>query len=125
MDVSVPSFSLMGITTADLQHPPFKVRVYREGISARSRNYSNCCNKIAFQCKAIFTAYCHVHGMAVFGVFQMSAARRFSWISFLVVKEGRITLGSQIYPFPCSGKNYILRGDSSCIEFMQHLISTD
>lgn len=113
----MPSFSLMGITTADLQHPSFKARVYREGISARTRNYSNCCNKIAFQCKAIFTAHCHVRGMAVSSVFQMSAARRFSWISFLFVKEVRIILGCQIHPFPRNGKNYILRGDSPGIEF--------
>lgn len=100
------------------RNTPFAAKVYWEGSSARTRNYSNSCNKIAFQRKAIFTAHCHVHSMTVSSSFQMCAARRLSWITFLAVKEGRIISGCQIHPLPCNGKNYIPRDDSSGIEFI-------
>lgn len=43
----------------------------------------------------------------------------------LAVKEGGITLGCQMHPFPCNGKNYILQGDSSGIKLISQLISAD
>lgn len=118
----VPSFSLMGITTADLQHPPSKSGFMGKESLPDAGTIATAAIKEHFSVKLFLQHIATFVGWQFPELFRCLLPED---LVGLAVKEGGIILSSQIHPFPCNGKNYILQDDSSGIKLISHLIWAD